>query len=73
MSDYSITATVHVHPQHRIRLRLAVRGAECPILSFDGMTGWSLILDTDHPEAHRLPAAVAAFNAVMDGEEEMAK
>ena len=69
MSDYSITTTVDVHPQHRIRLRLAVRNAECPILSFDGMTGWSMILDTDHPEAHRLSAAIAAFNAVMDAKE----
>jgi len=73
VSDYSIIAAVHVHAQQRIRLRVAVRGAKCPILSFDGMTGWCLFLDTDHPKVHRLPDAVAAFNAVMDGEEEMAK
>jgi hypothetical protein len=69
MSDYSITATVHVHPQHRIRLRLAVRHPECTTLKFDGMIGWSLIVDTDHPDDHRLEAAVAAFNAVMDAKE----
>lgn len=28
----------------------------------------TIFANKDHPEAHRLPAAVAAFNAVMDGE-----
>jgi|LakMenEpi03Aug12_release.lakeMendotaPanAssembly.Ray.scaffolds.fasta_scaffold59644_12 hypothetical protein len=31
--------------------------------------GLSIFANEDHPEAHRLPAAVAAFNAVMDAKE----
>jgi hypothetical protein len=34
---------------------------------------WAIFAEQGHPEAHRLEAAVAAFNAVMDDEEEMAK
>jgi hypothetical protein len=33
--------------------------------------GLAIFANEDHPEAHRLPAAVAAFNAVMDGEQEV--
>jgi hypothetical protein len=31
----------------------------------------AIFANEDHPDAHRLPAAVAAFNAVMDGEQEV--
>lgn len=33
--------------------------------------GLGIFASEGHPEAHRLPAAVAAFNAVMAGEQEV--
>ena len=41
--------------------------------TIQGHFGLQVFANEGHPEADRLPRAVAAFNAVMDGEEEMGK
>ncbi len=77
MSNFSTQYTVVLKPQQPCRLY-------APPVNFESLGGigvfelqdcphLKILLQENHPDWPRLVAAVAAFNAVMDGEEEMAK
>jgi|688.fasta_scaffold441225_4 hypothetical protein len=68
MSYCRVQTSVRISAAHRIKL--AAHIYEFGVTSFwlEGIDEVELVMSSDHPNASRLPAAVAAFNAVMDGE-----
>jgi hypothetical protein len=69
VSDYTVQTSVRISATHRVKL-------VAHVFDFGGASFWlqgvdevEFAISSDHPNASRLPAAVAAFNAVMDAKE----
>ena len=69
MSDCSINTNVHLFPNELIRFRVSVNPNEnYAVLRLAEASNLTIYLHS-HPDTPRLEAAVAAFNAVLDGME----
>ena len=73
MSDCSINANVHLFPNEAIRFRAGVYPNENYAVLRLGEGSSLVIYLHSHPDTPRLEAAVAAFNAVLDGKNTEAK
>jgi hypothetical protein len=68
VSYYRVQTSVRISADHRIKLAAHVYEFGWASFWLEGTNEVEFAIMSDHPAASRLPAAVAAFNAVMDGE-----
>ena len=70
MSYCRVLTSVRISAAHRLKLAAHIFDFGGASFWLEGIEEVEVAISSDHPNASRLPAAVAAFNAVMDAKED---
>lgn len=69
MSYSRVQTSVRISGAHRVKLVSYIFDFGMASFWLEGIDEVEFVISSEHPNASRLPAAIAAFNAVMDGKE----